>query len=252
MPGTLVKLFDSAGTTFIREVVTDNNGLYQFSNIDPGTYRVRPTPPQGYTMVVVERYVVVSAGTHSTGIDFLAVRQATHTPTITPTATQTPTNTPTATGTFTPTATTTPTATPTSTPTGGRIHGIVWNDLDENGLIDPGEEGTEGATLQLKNTGGQVLAETTSAPDGSYQFSGLASATYNLVLVVPDGWETTTQTSHWLAPGEGELEAQFRRHHPTDTYTHLNSDPHPHARPERLDPPLRLERSQPGRLQAGW
>ena len=203
IPGALVKLFNSAGDTVVREVVTDNNGLYQFFNLDPATYRVRPTPPQGWTMNLYERWVVISVGADMTEINFPATRSATSTPTITPTASQTPTST------LTPTATTTSTPTATATPTGGRIYGVVWNDQNEDGVIDPGEEGAGGATLQLKNAMGAVLAETISASDGSYQFVGLESATYNLVLVVPDGWEATTTTSRWLAPGAGSLETNF-------------------------------------------
>ncbi len=207
--GALVQLLNSAGDTVIREVVTDNNGLYQFTNVGPATYRVRPTPPQGWVMTLNERWVVITAGANFTAINFPATRSATNTPTITPTATQTPTSTPTPTETATSTPTQTPTATLTPTPTGGRIHGIVWFDLNEDGAIDPGEEGAEGATLQLKNAGGQVLFDTISAADGSYQFTGLASGAYNLVLLMPDGWQATTPTSHWLAPGTGSLEVDF-------------------------------------------
>ncbi len=229
IPGALVQLFNSAGDTVIREVVTDNNGLYRFTNVSSATYRVRPLPPQGWSMTLTERWVVVSAGANFTEINFPATRSATNTPTQTPTATQTPTSTLTPTPTSTPTATQTPTVTPTSTPTGGQIYGIVWFDLNEDGEIDPGEEGAEGATLQLKNDSGQVLAETTTISEGGYQFVGLASTTYNLVLIVPAGWQATTPTSHWLAPGVGSLEVNFGViNPPTATPT---STPSPTATP---------------------
>ena len=106
---------------------------------------------------------------------------ATHPPTLTPTATRTPTITPTAsttptpTGTATPSATPSPTVTPTSTPTSrtGAVAGIVYADLNLNGLPDFGE-GLEGVLITVRQVDGTGTTRvTTTGPNGRYEVQEL-------------------------------------------------------------------------------
>ncbi|MEM9598638.1 MAG: SdrD B-like domain-containing protein, partial [Acidobacteriota bacterium] len=63
----------------------------------------------------------------------------------------------------------------------GSIGDLVWNDLDGDGVLDPGEPGIGGVTIDLLDAAGTtVLASTTTAPDGSYDFLGLAAGTYQV------------------------------------------------------------------------
>src|SRR5262245_60851336 len=51
------------------------------------------------------------------------------------------------------------------------IGGIVYNDLNANGLFDDGENGLAANLLQLRDSGSNVLATAVSGADGRYQFT---------------------------------------------------------------------------------
>lgn len=119
-------------------------------------------------------------------------RTATPTSTLSPTASATPTITPTGTHTSTPTPTITP------TPTTGIISGIVWNDLNGNGLKDIGEPGLPGATVELLDKLHNLLQVWVTAGNGLYQFSGLEPGTYILQETNPPGFQSTTQDEWWV------------------------------------------------------
>lgn len=206
LPGALVRLFGSDNTTLITEVVSDNAGFYRFASLSPAVYSIRVTPPQGWTMVIQQQWAQAIAGQEIGNKNFPAnrVSTATPTPTASPTRTPTPTQT--------PTSTLTPTVTPTSTPIGGRIEGLVWHDGDQDGNHEPGagEEGVPNVTMRLRNSQGQVLFEQSTDNDGRYSFDGLATQTYELVLIVPANWQLTTPPNNrWLAPSSGTLDVNF-------------------------------------------
>ncbi|GAC1574870.1 MAG: hypothetical protein NVS3B9_6980 [Candidatus Doudnabacteria bacterium] len=69
------------------------------------------------------------------------------------------------------------------------ISGIVFNDTNSNGVKDVGESAFAGATLSLS---GASTASATSAADGSYSFSGLASGSYTVTISPPSGYLTTS------------------------------------------------------------
>ena len=76
------------------------------------------------------------------------------------------------------------------------IHGIVWNDLNGNGVQDAGEPALAGQTVYLDtNQNGQLDAGepvATTAADGSYAFTGLSAGTFNVRVVLPSsGWGET-------------------------------------------------------------
>jgi hypothetical protein len=106
---------------------------------------------------------------------------------------------PTPTPTATPTATNTPTATPTATatPLPGGISGHVWNDLNGNGSLDPGEPGLAGATLRLYEyqhpaPEPPVRPDVVTGADGAFAFDDLPSAMYSLVELNPPGYVSTS------------------------------------------------------------
>ncbi|GAB4246899.1 MAG: hypothetical protein Kow0027_08270 [Saprospiraceae bacterium] len=64
-----------------------------------------------------------------------------------------------------------------------KIGNFIWNDLNQNGIQDPGEPGVPGVDVHLTgNTFGSVPVDltTTSDSSGYYAFDGLAPGFYNL------------------------------------------------------------------------
>jgi hypothetical protein len=133
----------------------------------------------------------------------------------------------------------------------GTISGIVWHDLcavpdgpvdpsdippgcllfgdalGANGILEPGEPGLGGITLHLgsgacPSTG---LTTTSTAPDGSYSFTGLAAGTHcilvdalndgNDLVLIPGGWtypargDNPQYTTQSLSPGENVTGVNF-------------------------------------------
>ena len=135
---------------------------------------------------------------------------ATIVPIETPTATMTPEPTRTAEPTGTPTVTATPTPTPTqdnhdgddddddndnddrnNTGNPGSLSGMVWYDLNADGILDSGEPGIPGISVRLigKRT---MFDYVVTGPDGSYRFSTLPTGGYSGVeFLMPDGYSCT-------------------------------------------------------------
>jgi hypothetical protein len=70
----------------------------------------------------------------------------------------------------------------------GCIEGMKWNDTNGNGVIDPGEAGLSGWTIQLT---GPVNQTTTTGTGGTYRFCGLPPGTYTVAEVLQPGWTRT-------------------------------------------------------------
>lgn len=70
--------------------------------------------------------------------------------------------------------------------------GVVWNDLDRDGLRDDGEPGVAGVGVELLG-GGE--ASTTTDAEGGYRFDGLPPATYRVRVVPPAGWALSPQSA---------------------------------------------------------
>lgn len=113
-------------------------------------------------------------------------------PTPTPTSTSTPTVSPTPTATATPTISPTPTATPTGTPTPlpntGHVGGVVFHDLDGDGIRDAGEPGLPAAVVDLLAAGGGLIAQFTTAADGAFSFRNVTAGAYHLQETDPPGY----------------------------------------------------------------
>ena len=74
------------------------------------------------------------------------------------------------------------------------ISGIVWDDLNGNGVLDGVDYGLVGLTVNLKDvTTGVVVGNTTTGVDpttgqtGYYQFTGLCNGTYTVTVATPSG-----------------------------------------------------------------
>jgi hypothetical protein len=76
-------------------------------------------------------------------------------------------------------------------PLGGAIGGLVWHDVNEDGVVDPGEPGFGGVGIRIEGGDGQQWLMNT-APDGAYRVDGLPAGYYTVVrLPRPDLRATT-------------------------------------------------------------
>ncbi len=81
------------------------------------------------------------------------------------------------------------------------VDDVFWLDLDADGNLDSDEPRLEGVTIDLLDAGGNVVATTTSASDGTVSFAGLPPGSYTLsvsdnagVLVGLGGTTTPAQS----------------------------------------------------------
>jgi hypothetical protein len=65
----------------------------------------------------------------------------------------------------------------------GSIGDRVWSDTNGNGVQDSGEAGINGATVQLLDSTGTVIATTTTSGDGNYTFRNLLAGNYTVKVV---------------------------------------------------------------------
>ncbi|MEM4725242.1 MAG: SdrD B-like domain-containing protein, partial [Candidatus Hadarchaeum sp.] len=140
--------------------------------------------------------------------------------TATPRPTNTPKDTPTPTVTATPTMT--PTATPTPTPSFGQVCVSTFDDYNQNGRHDEGEDLIAGSVISLRDSNQFELEKyVTDGMSEPYCFMGLAEGTYFLQRQNPPGY-VSTAPDHWavaIVPGGRavvELGAYFQ---PTPTAT---------------------------------
>jgi hypothetical protein len=77
----------------------------------------------------------------------------------------------------------------------GAIGGVVWNDVDEDGVMDPGEPGIGGHVITMQRTDGpELLWRTQTAHDGSYRFDDLHPGHYQVTKEPVFGCKNTTPT----------------------------------------------------------
>lgn len=76
----------------------------------------------------------------------------------------------------------------------GSIRGLVFEDLDGDGALDPDEPGVAGVAVRL--SGGGTWFPGATGPDGSYEFPALSPGTYEVAVDVPEGRSLTTTDRH--------------------------------------------------------
>ncbi len=74
------------------------------------------------------------------------------------------------------------------------ISGFVYVDLNNNGIMDSGETPIAGVTVRLVGGNG-VNTTTTTASDGSYQFTGLTGGVYGLIESQPTAYRDGLDTA---------------------------------------------------------
>ncbi|MEZ4617681.1 MAG: SdrD B-like domain-containing protein [Caldilineaceae bacterium] len=69
------------------------------------------------------------------------------------------------------------------------VGNFVWNDRNQNGLQDGGDEtGVAAITVRLFNSNNQLVAETTTNDQGIYNFPGIDPGTYYVEFVLPNNF----------------------------------------------------------------
>lgn len=80
------------------------------------------------------------------------------------------------------------TPTPTRTPTPINIGNFVWNDVNANGIQDPGEKGLNGITVQLWNADKTVIINSTvTNSNGMYSLVAPLPGDYRIRVIKPAG-----------------------------------------------------------------
>jgi len=88
----------------------------------------------------------------------------------------------------------------------GRISGRVWEDMNQNGIMDPDEPGLSGVRIALDNGGPEeILHMAMTDRMGRYTFRGLEAGTYEIrVHMAPPGmFSTTPSATHVLLASFG-------------------------------------------------
>ena len=98
----------------------------------------------------------------------------------------------------------------------GEIGDLVWEDLDEDGIQDPGEPGVPGITVLLYDCTGALQATTTTDLNGNYSFTHVPAGSYYVTLTnLPTGYIFTA-----LDQGSNdELDSDFQANGSTLCFT---------------------------------
>ncbi|MEX2322591.1 MAG: SdrD B-like domain-containing protein [Acidimicrobiia bacterium] len=159
--GVTVRLFNSGGTQ-VASTVTNGAGEYLFSGLTPGAYHVAVTIPGGFVASPRDQG---SDDSVDSDIDSGGVMAQT-------TLISNQNDLRWDAGLYRPAS----------------IGDLVWEDVDGDGIQDPGEPGIAGVTVRLFNSGGTQVASTVTDADGEYVFAGLRPGAYHVEVVIPDGF----------------------------------------------------------------
>ncbi|MBZ0302303.1 MAG: carboxypeptidase regulatory-like domain-containing protein, partial [Anaerolineae bacterium] len=162
-----VNLYSGAGV-LQGTTVTDVDGIYSFTDLEPGDYYVEFVLPANYIFTRQN-----NSGDAATDSDADLVSGQTIVTTLTAGE-----NDPTWDAGIIPPA---------------RIGDRVWEDLDADGTQDGGESGIPNVTVELFNGAGVSQGTTTTDSTGSYSFTNLLPGDYYLVFTPPTDYEFSPQ-----------------------------------------------------------
>lgn len=163
--GVTVRLFNGAGSE-VASTVTNGAGEYLFAGLTPGSYHVEVAIPGGYVASPrdagsdaadsdIDSGGAMAATNLDSGEQDLGWDAGLSRP--------------------------------------ASLGGLVWEDLDANGIQDPGEAGLVGITVRLFNGASVQVSSTVTDAAGEYLFSGLTPGSYHVEVEIPDGLVASPQ-----------------------------------------------------------
>ncbi len=189
LAGALMQLWNSDKTTLVMTDTTGTDGQYALNDIAPGDYQLEEVPPPNYQPLFFSEIPLtgLQAG-QVLVIDFANKALPTPTPTITPTPTPTP------------------------TPAPANIQGVVFEDSNGDGQQNSGEQGFANITIQLfsNNTAlsqmseRDLVGETTTLTDGTFQFRDLTAGSYTVAEAHPYGYLPVGGNAHQVTLDSGD------------------------------------------------
>lgn len=139
------------------------------------------------------------------------------------------------------TETITVTAPPTTPlPSGAVINGTVYNDQDGKGAANTGDPKLAGWTVNLLQNG-DIIRTTTTDAFGAYMFDRLGKGKYNVMVVLPVGWQGTNPA--------GGISSQIHINGANDQFPNTNF--WNYFKPVTTGGVFNLNTGKPGSLQAG-
>jgi len=193
---------------------TNNGGYYLFTNLEPGTYIVEVIPPAGYTSSTgnnSEPAPSPNANPTDNDDNCTMTGGVAHTGPVTLTVGGAPTGEPATPGIQDTTADNNANYTVDcgffQPPTTLSLGNLVWNDVNNNGIVDTGENGLANVTVNLYldsnqdgTPDGAAIATTKTNANGSYLFTNLNAGTYIVEVIPPAGYTSSTGNNSEPAP----------------------------------------------------
>ncbi|MBJ7330056.1 MAG: ABC transporter permease subunit [Solirubrobacteraceae bacterium] len=91
----------------------------------------------------------------------------------------------------------------TPAPTADTVTGTVWRDFKPGGgkpgVVEPGEQGIPGATVELRDEGGKVVETATTGDDGAFTFADARAGPYQ-VAISKKTFAAPYEGVSWLGP----------------------------------------------------
>jgi len=84
------------------------------------------------------------------------------------------------------------------------VAGTVFSDKNNDGIQNPGEPGISGVVLRVYDTGGNLVATTTTDSQGKYQFTNLPAGNYTVVMEQPPMFVSGKETVGTLGGTAGD------------------------------------------------
>jgi len=171
--GVTVRLLDGAGEE-VDSTTTDEDGLYSFTNLQPGQYQIAFTTPDGFAPTLLDA-IDFQSPTTSDQSDSDADPETGLTTIIDLDAGEV--NTTFDAGFYRPSS----------------LGDVAWIDLNGDGIQDANEPLLDGVTVQLFLQGEEMPIAEQTTEDGLYLFEGLAPGSYFVIFQQPDGFSFTLQ-----------------------------------------------------------
>ena len=177
IPDVQVKLLDATGTV-LRTTTTDSNGLYRFTNLSPGNYRIMFTRPVDLVFTAADQGSddALDSDADTDGMTALIALASGEVDRTWDAGLVAPRRAP------------------------GALGDFVWEDLDFDGIQDADEPGIPNVTVQLFTTANVLVATTVTDGNGLYLFTNVQPGDYYLVFTPPTGYVVT-------APNQGGNDA---------------------------------------------